>query len=63
MPLKCKETRRWRENFLSSKWLIINEDTVGKQISRQIFKQKKCKWKNQVEKNCAEFRGGGEAAL
>jgi hypothetical protein len=26
--LKCSEIRKWREQFLSRKWLIVNEEVV-----------------------------------
>jgi hypothetical protein len=31
--LKCSETRRWREQFLSRKWLVLNECTAYKKIT------------------------------
>jgi hypothetical protein len=30
--LKCSETRKWREQFLSRKWLMLNEWIVYKKI-------------------------------
>jgi hypothetical protein len=30
--LKCSETRKWREQFLSRKWLSLNEWIVFKKI-------------------------------
>jgi hypothetical protein len=30
--LKCLETRKWREQFLSGKWLRLNEWIVYKKI-------------------------------
>jgi hypothetical protein len=29
--LKCSETRKWREQFLSRKWLNINEDVAKRE--------------------------------
>jgi hypothetical protein len=30
--LKCSETREWREQFLSRKWLIVNKELAYKRI-------------------------------
>jgi hypothetical protein len=30
--LKCSETKKWREQFLSRKWLMLNEGTAYKKI-------------------------------
>jgi hypothetical protein len=31
--LKCSEKRKWREQFLSRKWLIVNEEATYKRIT------------------------------
>jgi hypothetical protein len=31
--LKCPETQRWREEFLRSKWLLINEEIALRRSS------------------------------
>jgi hypothetical protein len=55
--LKCPETKKWREQLVCSKWLIINEDIAYreiisctnvikiKNIGKYLFKTK-CKWGN-----------------
>jgi hypothetical protein len=53
--LKCSETRKWREQFLSRKWLRLNEWIVLKKIinctnsirniGSYLYKIK-CKWEN-----------------
>jgi hypothetical protein len=30
--LKCSETRKWREQFLSRKWLVVNEEVAYERI-------------------------------
>jgi hypothetical protein len=30
MLLKCKETQKWKAEFLNDKWLPINEETARK---------------------------------
>jgi hypothetical protein len=60
--LKCPETRRLRENLLSRKWQIINEElSYNKNISclntvelRNLFTylyKIKCKWENRSKKS------------
>jgi hypothetical protein len=56
--LKCSETK-WREHFLSRKWLMLNEWIVFKQIinctnsielrniGSYLYKIK-CKWENKI---------------
>jgi hypothetical protein len=57
--LKCSETRKWREQFLSRKWLSLNEWMVYKKTSNctniielrniGIYLYKiKCKWENKI---------------
>jgi hypothetical protein len=31
--LKCSETRKWREQILTRKWLIVNEEIAYKKIT------------------------------
>jgi hypothetical protein len=31
--LKCSETRKWRDQFLSRKWQIVNEEIAYKKIT------------------------------
>jgi hypothetical protein len=57
--LKCPETRRLRENFLSRKWQIINEELAYNKIincvntvkirnlSRYVYKIE-CIWENRI---------------
>jgi hypothetical protein len=56
--LKCKEPKKWREEWANSNWLNINEDLVFKKIictnvnrikllGKYLFKVK-CKWENKV---------------
>jgi hypothetical protein len=58
--LKCPETRRLREHFLSRKWQIINEELAYKKIinctntvelrNLGIYLYKiKCKWENRIK--------------
>jgi hypothetical protein len=65
--LKCPETRRLTEHFLSRKWQIINEELAYEKIinctntvelrnlSRYLYKIK-CKWENRIK----EFQLDGE---
>jgi hypothetical protein len=57
--LKCSETRNWREQFLSRKWLNLNEWIVFKKIinCNKIIELRnigtylykiKCKWENKI---------------
>jgi hypothetical protein len=57
--LKCKESRKWREEWVNSNWPNIIEDLLYKKIicctnvnkikllGRYLFKVK-CKWENKV---------------
>jgi hypothetical protein len=57
--LKCPETKKWREECVSSNWLSINEDLAYRKIisctnankikslGKYLFKTK-CKWKNKI---------------
>jgi hypothetical protein len=57
--LKCSETRKWREHFLSRKWLMLNEWIVYnkiinctniielRNIGSYVYKIK-CKWENKI---------------
>jgi hypothetical protein len=57
--LKCSETRKWREQFLSRKWLMLNEWIAYKKIINCIniielrylgiyLYTIKCKWENKI---------------
>jgi HKD family nuclease len=59
ISLKCLETRKWRVQFLSSKWLVLNEETAYKKIKNctnavelrntGIYLYKiRCKWENKI---------------
>jgi hypothetical protein len=57
--LKCKESKKWREEWVNSNWPNINEDLVYKKIigcikvntikllGKYLFKVK-CKWEDRV---------------
>jgi hypothetical protein len=57
--LKCSETRNWREQFWSRKWLIVNEEVAYKtkkkctnavelrNIGKYLYKIK-CQWENEI---------------
>jgi hypothetical protein len=57
--LKCPETRKWKEQSLSIKWLIVNEEvaykrtinctnaTELKNIGKYLFKTRR-KWENTI---------------
>jgi hypothetical protein len=64
--LKCSETRKWKEQFLSRKWLRLNELRAFKKIIncnisielRNIgsYLQKiKCKWDNRIRNLSSEL--------
>jgi hypothetical protein len=64
--LKCSETRKWREQFLSRKWLRLNEWIVFKKIinsSNSIelriigsyLCKIKCKWDNRIRNLSSEL--------
>jgi hypothetical protein len=58
--LKCFEIKKWREEYVNSNWLNINEDLVYKKIiscinvnrikalGKYLFKTK-CKWEKKVK--------------
>jgi hypothetical protein len=54
--LKCSEIRNWREQFLSRKWLMFNEEIAYKKITNctnagdlKIYLYKiRCKWENKI---------------
>jgi hypothetical protein len=57
--LKCVETRKWRKQLLSRKWLTVNEESAYKKIInctnavklRNIgnYRYKvRCKWENKI---------------
>jgi hypothetical protein len=58
--IKCFETKKWREEYVNSNWLNINEDLAYKKIiscinvnrikalRKYVFKTK-CKWENKVK--------------
>jgi hypothetical protein len=64
--LKCSETRKWREQFLSRKWLRLSELIVLKKIincnngtefrniGRYLYKIK-CKWENRIRNLSSEL--------
>jgi hypothetical protein len=64
--LKCSETRKWREQFLSRKWLRLNELIVFKKIincnnstelrniGSYLYKIK-CKWDNRIRNLSSEL--------
>jgi hypothetical protein len=64
--LKCSETRKWRETFLSRKWLRLNEWIVFKKtincnnsielrnIGSYLYKIK-CKWENRITNLSSEL--------
>jgi hypothetical protein len=63
--LKCSETRKWREQFLSRKWLRLDEWIVFKKIinftnsielrniGSYLYKIK-CKWENKIRNVSSE---------
>jgi hypothetical protein len=63
--LKCLETRKWREQFLSRKWLMLNEWIAFKKIitctniinlrniGSYLYKIK-CKWENKIRNLSSE---------
>jgi hypothetical protein len=64
--LKCSETRKWREQFLSRKWLRLNEWIVFmkiinctniielRNIGSYLYKIK-CKWENKIRNLSSEL--------
>jgi hypothetical protein len=64
--LKCSKTRKWREHFLSRKWLSLNELIVLKKIinfnnriefrniGKYLYKIK-CKWNNRLRNLSSEL--------
>jgi hypothetical protein len=64
--LKCSETRKWREQFLSRKWLRVKEWIVYKKIinctniielrtiGSYLYKMK-CKWENKIRNLSSEL--------
>jgi hypothetical protein len=64
--LKCSETRKWREQFLSRKWLRLNELIAFKKIincnnsielrniGSYLYKIK-CKWDNRIRNLSSEL--------
>jgi hypothetical protein len=64
--LKCSETRKCREQFLSIKWLMLNEWTAYKKVINctniielrniGIYLYKiKCKWENKIKNFSSEL--------
>jgi hypothetical protein len=64
--LKCSEKRKWREQFLSRKWLKLNELIASKKIINYnnsielrnigIYLYKiKCKWDNRIRNLSSEL--------
>jgi hypothetical protein len=64
--LKCSETRKWREQLLSRKWLKLNEWIVFKKIincnnSIELINTGsylfliKCKWDNRIRNLSSEL--------
>jgi hypothetical protein len=64
--LKCSETRKWREQFLSIKWLRLNEWIVYKKIINctdiielrnigSCLYKIKCKWENKIRNLSSEL--------
>jgi hypothetical protein len=64
--LKCSETRKWREQFLSRKWLRFNEWIVFKKVIncnnsielrniRSYLYKIKCKWENRIRNLSSEL--------
>jgi hypothetical protein len=63
--LKCSETRKWREKFLSRKWLRLNEWIAYtkiinctniidlRNIESYLYKMK-CKWENKIRNLSSE---------
>jgi hypothetical protein len=58
--LKCWETKKWREKYVNSNWLNINEDLAYKKITScnnvnrikspgKYFLKTKCKWEGMNE--------------
>jgi hypothetical protein len=33
IPLNCSETKKWKEEFVCSKWLKINQDIAYRKIT------------------------------
>jgi hypothetical protein len=67
--LKCSETRKWREQFLSRKWLMLNEGIDYKKIisctntvelrSIEIYLHNIiCKWENKIRNLSSELGSG-----
>jgi hypothetical protein len=66
--LKCIETKKWREEYVNSKWLNINEDLAYKKIiscinvsrinaiGKYLFTTK-YKWQNKVRENTTRPQG------
>jgi hypothetical protein len=64
--LKCSETRKWRKQFLSMKWLRLNEWIVFKKIQNctnitelrntgSFLYKIKCKWENKIRNLSSEL--------
>jgi hypothetical protein len=64
--LKCSETRKWREQFLSREWLRLNEWIVFKKIMNctniielrnigSFLYKIKCKWENKIRNLSSEL--------
>jgi hypothetical protein len=64
--LKCSETRKWREQFLSRKWLRLNELIVLKKIINctniidlrnigSYLHKIKLKWENKIRNLSSEL--------
>jgi hypothetical protein len=66
MLLKCSETRKWREQLLSRKWLRLNEWVAFKKIINctniielrnigSFLYKIKCKWENKIRNLSSEL--------
>jgi hypothetical protein len=72
--LKCSEMRKWREQFLSRKWLMLNEGIAYKKIINctniiecrniGIYLYKiKCKWENEIRNLSSELGRGSKTVV
>jgi hypothetical protein len=72
--LKRSETRKWREKFLSRKWLKLNEWIAYKKIINctNIIELKntgiclyeiKCKWENKIRNLSSALERGGRTVV
>jgi hypothetical protein len=72
--LTCFETKKWREEYINSNWLNINEDLAYNKIIsrinvnrikalRKYFFKTKCKWEKKLGRTQTDPEGRGSQIM